>query len=456
MAWYDTAVFYHIYPLGLCGCPHENPGPDAPVNTSGECFAKLDAWAAHAAALGCTAIYLGPLFEAGSHGYDTIDYRTVDRRLGTNEELRQFVANCHARGQRVVLDGVFNHVGRGFAPFQDLLANREGSRWRDWFSGVNFWGNNEYGDGLSYDNWGGYNLLVKLNLRNPEVRDYHFETVRYWVEQFDIDGLRLDAADVLDFDFMRGLRQLADTVKPEFWLLGEVIHGDYSRWANGGMLHSVTNYELHKGLWSGHNDHNYFEIAHSVRRLLGLCGSVKLYTFTDNHDVPRLVNRLKNREHARLVAMLAYTLPGVPSLYYGSEFGIEGEKAPGSDWPLRPALELADYAGAETENPLTALYARLGRLKAEHPALSAGAYQELSLTTRQYAFARVGEGETLITLLNNDDAPARVECPLPAGGQTVCDALAGCPGQPQIELRLENGRLTAQLPAGGGAVALVR
>ena len=291
MAWYDNAVFYHIYPLGLCGCAHENDGQPVPG-----AFKKLDAWAEHAAKLGCTAIYIGPLFESGSHGYDTIDYRLVDRRLGTNEEFKQFVAACHERGQKVIVDGVFNHVGRDFFAFQELKEHRENARYRDWFCDVNFWGNNEYNDGFSYGNWGGFNLLVKLNQRNPEVQNYHFDTIRFWVDEFDIDGIRLDAADVLDFDFMRGLRRVANEVKPEFWLMGEVIHGDYSRWANPEMLHSVTNYELHKGLWSGHNDHNYFEIAHTMRRLQGLCHDTRLYNFSDNHDVERLPNKLRNRD----------------------------------------------------------------------------------------------------------------------------------------------------------------
>lgn len=169
MAWYDNAVFYHIYPLGLCGCAHENDGQPTPG-----AFEKLNAWAEHACKdLGCTAIYIGPLFESGSHGYDTIDYRLVDRRLGTNEEFKQFVANCHARGQKVIVDGVFNHVGRDFFAFQDLKANRENARYKDWFCDINFWGNNEYNDGFSYGNWGGFNLLVKLNQRNPEVQNYH-------------------------------------------------------------------------------------------------------------------------------------------------------------------------------------------------------------------------------------------------------------------------------------------
>ena len=170
MAWYDNAVFYHIYPLGLCGCAHENDGQAVPG-----AFNKLNAWAEHAADIGCTAIYIGPLFESGSHGYDTIDYRLVDRRIGTNEEFRDFVARCHARGQKVIVDGVFNHVGRDFFAFQDLKANRENARYKDWFCDVNFWGNNEYNDGFSYGNWGGFNLLVKLNQRNPEVQNYHYD-----------------------------------------------------------------------------------------------------------------------------------------------------------------------------------------------------------------------------------------------------------------------------------------
>ncbi len=447
MAWYDNAVFYHIYPLGLCGCSHENDGQAVPG-----AFEKLDAWAAHAAELGCTAIYIGPLFESGSHGYDTIDYRLVDRRLGTNEEFRAFVDACHARGQKVIVDGVFNHVGRGFFAFQDLKAQRENSRWRDWFCDLNFWGNNEYNDGFSYGNWGGYNLLVKLNQRNPEVQQYHFDTVRFWVEQFDIDGIRLDAADVLDFDFMRGLRRFTEQLKPEFWLMGEVIHGDYSRWANPDTLHSVTNYELHKGLWSGHNDHNYFEIAHTVRRLQGMCGNTRLYLFSDNHDVERLPNKLRNRAHIRNIAILLYTLWGIPSIYYGSEFAIEGRKEYGSDWPLRPCLELADFSDAFESNPVTSLYAALGGLKADYPALTDGEFRELQLTTTQYAFARVKDGQALVTVLNNADNPARLEFDLPVPAEGAEDLLADCVGSQPVQVRIEWGRVQVELPPNYGTI----
>lgn len=407
MTWYDSAVFYHIYPLGLSGAPK--------TNDYGEPVHRLNTllpWIEHIKDIGCSALYIGPLFESGSHGYDTTDYRKLDSRLGDNDDLRNFVAECHRQGIRVILDGVFNHVGRDFFAFQDLKRNRENSPYRDWFCNVNFWGNNEYNDGFSYDNWGGFNLLVKLNQRNWDVQNYLCDTISMWVSEFDIDGLRLDAADVLDFGFMQTLRRVANEVKPEFWLMGEVIHGDYTRWANGSTLHSVTDYNLHKALYSGHNDHNYFEIAHTVKRLYDMGmnrpGGIKLYSFADNHDVERIYTKLREKAHFIPVHILLYTLPGIPSIYYGSEFGIEGRKVRGSDDSLRPALDLSDYKDALTENPYTQLIAALGRLRQNVPALSDGDYREMQLTTRQYVFARTKDGSSVIVAVNNDENPAEM------------------------------------------------
>jgi len=414
MAWYDSAVFYHMYPLGLCGCPHDNNGE------TGAHFDKLNEWAEHAKRIGCNAIYIGPLFESGSHGYDTTDYRLVDRRLGTNDDFKQFVKNCHANDVKVIVDGVFNHTGRDFFAFQDIKQNRENSRYKDWYCNVNFWGNNEYNDGFSYDNWGGYNLLAKLNLWNPEVKNYHLETVKFWVDEFDIDGIRLDAADVLDFGFMKELRSFCNGLKPDFWLMGEVIHGDYSRWVNNDMLHSVTNYELHKGLYSGHNDHNYFEIAHTIKRLNGIVGDKKLYTFCDNHDVARIYSKLNNKAHMYNVAILVYTVPGIPSIYYGSEFGIPGNKEKGSDWNLRPDLNLADF---NEKDELPALYTTLGHLKQRFPELTYGDYRELYLTTGQFAFARCLDGRAVVTALNNADNGAHMEINLPIGANKAVNLL---------------------------------
>lgn len=444
MAWYDEAIFYHIYPLGLTGAPKENSygEPVHRLNT-------LIPWIEHIRNIGCTALYIGPLCESVGHGYETTDYKKLDSRLGTNEDLKAFVTECHAQGIRVIFDGVFNHTGRDFFAFKDIQKNREQSPYRDWYCNVNFYGNNEYNDGFSYDNWGGYNLLVKLNQRNPAVKDYICDVIRFWVSEFDIDGIRLDAADVLDFDFMKALRQTANEVKPEFWLMGEVIHGDYTRWVNEGTLHSVTNYQLHKALYSGHNDHNYFEIAHTVRRLYEMGGNrpdgLKLYNFVDNHDVERIYTKLQNKAQFFPVHVLLYTLPGIPSIYYGSEFGIEGKKERYSDDSLRPALQLADYKNAATENPCTRLITALGKIRQQTKALSLGDYKELLLTNRQYAFSRDLNGTSVVVTVNNDENPAQIHVAAGNGGAYV-GALSG------MKVPVEQGQINVTLQPNSGEI----
>ena len=439
MAWYDEAVFYHIYPLGLAGAPKQNDygEPVHRLNT-------LLPWVDHIKEIGGSALYIGPLFESVGHGYETTDYKKLDSRLGTNEDLTAFVAYCHEQGIKVIFDGVFNHTGRDFFAFKDIQANRENSQYKDWYCNVNFWGNNEYNDGFSYDNWGGYNLLVKLNQKNPAVVDYICDVIRFWVSEFDVDGIRLDAADVLDFDFMKALRRTANEVKPDFWLMGEVIHGDYSRWVNGETLHSVTNYTLHKALYSGHNDHNYFEIAHTVRRLQNM-GTLKLYNFVDNHDVERIYTKLTNKAHFAPVHVLLYTLPGVPSIYYGSEFGIEGRKEYGSDDSLRPALNIEDYKDSVKTNPCTALIAALGKVRQAVPALSYGSYDELMLTNRQFAYARDLDGTRVIVSVNNDDAPAGMH--LAAGN---CAAYVGSLSGEKVSV--QDGHINITQPANSGEI----
>lgn len=444
MAWYEEAVFYHIYPLGLTGAPTENSysAPEHRLNT-------LLPWISHIKEIGCNAIYIGPLFESVGHGYETTDYKKLDSRLGTNDDLTNFVKECHAQGIKVILDGVFNHTGRDFFAFRDIQKNRENSPYKDWYCNINFWGNNEYNDGFSYDNWGGYNLLVKLNQQNPAVKDYICDVIRFWVSEFDIDGIRLDAADVLNFDYMQALRRVANEVKPDFWLMGEVIHGDYNRWVNEGTLHSVTNYHLHKALYSGHNDHNYFEIAHTVKRLYEMGGNrpegLKLYNFVDNHDVERIYTKLTNKAHFTPVHILLYTLPGVPSVYYGSEFGIDGKKEQFSDASLRPALSLSDYENAVTENPCTRLLAALGQLRRTTPALSYGDYKELLLTNRQYAFSRTHNGTTVLVTVNNDDSDYVMTLP--------CGTTAQYRGALSGEIvTVTDGRITVNVKANSGDI----
>ena len=441
MAWYDEAVFYHIYPLGLTGAPAQNDYGEVVHR-----LPKLLPWIDHIKEIGCNAIYIGPLFESVGHGYETTDYKKLDSRLGTNEDLTNFVAECHKQGIRVILDGVFNHTGRDFYAFQDIKHNREHSQYKDWYCNVNFWGNNSFNDGFSYENWGGYDLLAKLNQHNPAVKDYICDVIRFWVSEFDIDGIRLDAADVMDFEYMKALRHVANEVKPDFWLMGEVIHGNYSRWANEGTLHSVTNYMLHKALYSGHNDHNYFEVAHTIKYVSGMVGNkLNLYSFVDNHDVERIYTKLKNKEHFLPVHVMLYTLPGIPSLYYGSEFGIEGRKERFSDDSLRPALNYEDYKDAVKTNPCTKLIAALGKIRQNTPALMYGDYKELELQTTHFAYARVLDGKTVITTVNNADNDAFMN--LQAGNSAeYIGALTG------EKVSVNGGRIQVKVPANFGEI----
>ncbi len=441
MAWYDNSSFYHIYPLGMAGAPALNDYGE-PV----ERLNKLLPWIEHIKNIGCNALYIGPLFESVGHGYETTDYKKLDSRLGTNDTLKNFVNECHKAGIKVIFDGVFNHTGRDFFAFKDIQANRENSAYKDWYCNVNFWGNNEYNDGFSYDNWGGYNLLAKLNQRNPAVKDYICDVIRFWVKEFDVDGIRLDAADVLDFDFMKDLRRVANEVKTDFWLMGEVIHGNYSRWVNESTLHSVTNYAMHKALYSGHNDHNYFEIAHTVKYLSGMCGNnLKLYNFVDNHDVERINSKLTNKANYNPVHVLMYTMPGVPSIYYGSEFGIEGVKGYGTDAPLRPELKFEEYAEKAKTNSCVKLITALGKIRQETEELGFGEYKELVLANKQFAYARNLNGSSVVITVNNDESDATMTVAAGNASEYI-GALTG------VKVPVQNGNITVTMKANSGEI----
>lgn len=440
--WYEEAVFYHMYPLGMVGAAKRNEQEQTEHR-----FEELGEWLPHLQDIGCTAIYIGPLFESTTHGYDTRDYRTVDRRLGDNEDFKQFVAKAHTLGIKVIVDGVFNHTGREFFAFRDIQQNRENSRYCKWYKGINFGWNNPYNDGFGYEAWRNCFELVNLNLYEREVKDYLFDVIRFWIAEFDIDGIRLDCADCLDFDFMKEMRWMTTQLKEDFWLMGEVIHGDYARWANDEVLHSVTNYELHKGLYSGHNDHNYFEIAHTIRREFDANGGIyrgrKLYSFVDNHDVDRIMTKLNQKEHVIPVYTLLYTLPGIPSIYYGSEFGIDGHKEGGNDDSLRPALCVQECLKNNRHPKLLEQIRKLGELRKENEVLADGEYRELFLTNRQYAFARIKDNKAVIVAVNNDEKPADISVSIPIAAETLTDYFDG------TEIIMENGRLLVHLETSG-------
>ena len=444
--WIDQSVFYHIYPLGLCGAPKTNDysRPSTPRLES------LHPWLEHIAGLGCNALYIGPLFESGSHGYDTTDYYRLDRRLGENAALAGLTARAHELGIKVILDAVFNHVGRDFWAFRDVLANRQASAYCGWFSGLRFDRDNNCHDGFTYDCWAGYENLVKLNLSNHEVRSHLFGAVKQWIEQYDIDGLRLDAADVMDKTFLSDLSSFSKSLKPDFWLMGEVVAGDYNQWACPGRLDSVTNYECYKGLYSSFNDHNLFEIAWSLNRQFGdqgLYRDLRLYSFADNHDVSRVATMLRNPAHLLPLYALMVSMPGIPSIYYGSEFGIPGEKV-GDDSLIRPALDLQRLTQDHDRNGLIEPLKRLVNAKKDLHPLKHGGYRQLYLTNEQFAFIRESSQGFTVTAVNAADRPAALDLALPAsfGGHLV-DVLT-----PGSRLEVVNGFSRVELPPNAAVV----
>lgn len=414
--WAYESVFYQIYPLGFCGAPFENDG----VQTHK--IKKVEEWIPHMKKLGINAIYFSPVFESDTHGYNTRDYKKIDVRIGTNEDFKEVCRKLHENGIRVVLDGVFNHVGRGFYQFQDVLKNRENSPYLNWFH-INLGGNSNYNDGLWYEGWEGNYDLVKLNLQNGEVVNHILDAVQFWINEFDIDGLRLDVAYCLDENFVRTLRSFTTERKADFFLLGEMLHGDYNRLMNDSMLHSATNYECYKGLYSSFNSMNMFEINHSLLRQFGpenwtLYKGKHLLSFVDNHDVTRVASILSNEKHLPLIYAMCFGMPGIPCVYYGSEWGTKADKSEG-DPALRPCFEQPEW------NELSEFISKLAEAKKNSEALNYGSFRSVLLTNRQCIFERASEHERVLVAINADEAPFTAH--FDAGCGLATDLITGQP-----------------------------
>lgn len=413
--WAYESVFYQIYPLGFCGAPYANDG------VLEHRILKVKEWIPHMKKLGINAIYFSPIFESDTHGYNTRDYRKIDVRLGTNEDFKEVCDALHENDIKVVLDGVFNHVGRGFGPFQDVIQNRERSPYLSWFYRIDLGGNSNYNDGLWYEGWEGNFDLVKLNLNNEDVVQHLLQSVKQWVEEFDIDGLRLDVAYCLEENFVRRLRSFTQELKPDFYLLGEMLHGDYNRLVNDAMLHSATNYECYKGLYSSFNSMNMFEINHSLLRQFGpenwtLYRGKHMFSFVDNHDVTRVASILSNEKHLPLVYAMAYGMPGIPCVYYGSEWGAKARKEEG-DPALRACFDAPEW------NELCDWISRLGEAKKNSEALNYGSFRSVVLTNKQCIFERKSEHERVMVAINADgeDFVAHFD----AGCGTAVDLISG-------------------------------
>lgn len=405
MSWFESSFMYQVYPLGLCDAPYENDGVLA------HRLRRLldNGWVDHMSKLGSDCLLLNPVFESISHGYDTTDYKKVDCRLGDNQDLVDLVDACHSRGIKVLLDGVFNHVGRDFWAFKDVQEKRWDSPYAGWFE-IDWNGNTEWDDGFSYSTWQGVPYLVKLNHSNFELNDYLADVIRGWEHDFNIDGLRLDVAYCLDRGFLGYLRtvanELSDKRGDKFLLLGETMFGDYNQWMGDSLCDTVTNYECYKGLWSSMNSANMHEVAYALERQSGshpwdLYTGKHLIDFVDNHDVPRIATQLADKKQLKPLYGLLFGMAGVPCVYYGSEWGIEGEQKFG-DHELRPALEEPEW------NDLTDWISELAKARSASKAIVWGNYEQLQVTPQQLVFRRCFEDERVIVAVNAASEPAVV------------------------------------------------
>lgn len=375
--------------MGVCGAPKQNDG--VYVNR----LKNIENFIPHLTKLGVGGVYFSPIFESDSHGYDTRDYGKIDCRLGNNEDFKNICDMMHKNDIKVVLDGVFNHVGRGFWAFKDVQEHRQNSRYKDWFK-ISFDGNSNYDDGFWYEGWEGHFELVKLNLENPEVIDHILYNVGKWIDEFDIDGLRLDVAYMINEHFLYRLREFCSSKKADFFIVGECIHGDYNRLLN--YMDSVTNYECYKGLYSSFNSMNMFEIAHSLGRQFGceqwcLYRGTHLMSFVDNHDVSRIASLIQDPGQLKALYAMLFAMPGIPCIYYGSEWGQLGEKSHGDD-ALRPCIETPIW------NELTDFIAQLIKAKKESKALNYGDYFNLQIQNKYLILQRSCSEQRVIAIIN--------------------------------------------------------
>ncbi|MEJ5914675.1 alpha-amylase family glycosyl hydrolase [Pseudokineococcus sp. 1T1Z-3] len=409
--WVADAIFWHVYPLGAVGA-EATGDPDGPVVHR---LPQLTAWLDHAVALGANGLLLGPVFASQTHGYDTVDHLRVDPRLGDDGDLDDLLAAATAAGVRVLLDGVFNHVGRDHPAFAAVLAQGPSAPTAGWFrlrwpGGADAW---EPGTEPEYDDFEGHHHLVALDHTNPDVVEHVAHVMTHWLDR-GAAGWRLDAAYAVPTGFWA---QVADRVRaahPDAYLLGEVIHGDYAGVVRDGHLDAVTQYELWKAVWSSLNEGNFWELAHSLGRHAEFLDAFTPQTFVGNHDVTRIASRLEDERHlAHAVALLA-TTGGTPSVYYGDEHGFRGvkEDREGGDDAVRPALPAGPQDLSPLGQPVMDLHTELLGLRRRHRWLHTARPSVLSVTDRRVVVASVGEGgERLLLAMSLEEEDVELDAP---------------------------------------------
>lgn len=405
-AWVEHAIWWQVYPLGFVGAYPADPPPIVSEHR----LLRVVEWFDHAVALGASGIALGPVFASRTHGYDTTDHYRIDPRLGDDDDFYALIAEARRRGLRVLLDGVFNHVAADFAH-------------PSWFR--------KRGNG--FDTFEGHSELIALDHDNPDVVDYTVDVMTHWLAR-GADGWRLDAAYTVADSFWAQVLPRVRAEAPNAWIVGEVIHGDYSAKVRDSGFDSVTQYELWKAIWSSLNDGNFHELDWALVRHNEFLDEFVPMTFVGNHDVTRIASRLDNARHLEHALVLLLTTGGTPSVYAGDEFAYRGikEERFGGDDAVRPEFSSPLMGVDEHDHDIFRLHQYLIGLRRRHPWLHTARTSPLQLTNRQYIYATRSASDTLLVALNIDDTPLPIS--LPGLGFGAGQIVAGSGAPPQTVL----------------------
>jgi cyclomaltodextrinase / maltogenic alpha-amylase / neopullulanase len=430
-SWIDHAVWWQIYPLGFTGAESEASGASGVVHRLGH----ITAWLDYAVDLGASGLLLGPVFASSTHGYDTTDYFRIDQRLGDDGDFDALIEAAHSRGLRVILDGVFNHVGREFPAFQQVIADKSHASEAVWFR-LSRPADHSPNDEPEYATFEGHHQLVALNHDEPAVADYVARVMNHWLRR-GADGWRLDAAYAVPRRFWANILPRVRAEHPDAYIFGEVIHGDYAGFVRETGVDAVTQYELWKAIWSALNDRNFFELAWALERHNSLLDSFVPLTFIGNHDVTRIASQLVDERYLAHALVILLTCGGTPSIYSGDEQAFRGikEHRAGGDDAIRPAFPASPAELAPFGWPIYRLHQSLIGMRRRHPWLHQARTRMVDLSNAYCIFESSHQENRLLVALNLTDAPvARPVSPgygIIAGGGTLT---GGSPGEASIRL----------------------
>ncbi len=421
-SWVSHAIWWQAYPLGFVGA-FPTPAPEGlkePPGPEEHRLRRLVEWFDHAIELGASGVALGPIFASRTHGYDTTDHYRIDPRLGDDADFDYLVAEAQRRGLRILLDGVFNHVGVEFARYRQAPHDDASARWFRGRPG-------------RFHTFEGHSELITLNHDNPEVADYAVDVMAHWLDR-GVDGWRLDAAYAVPREFWATTLPRVRDRHPDAWFVGELIHGDYAAMVGAAGFDSATQYELWKAIWSSLNDGNFFELDWALQRHNEFLASFAPLTFIGNHDVTRIASRLERPEHLAHALVILLTVGGVPSVYAGDELGFRGvkEERYGGDDAVRPEFGSPPMQLDAPRDQVWALHQYLIGLRRRHPWLHGASTTAVRVDNRHYIYrasSGPGKRDSLLVALNIDGEPLHLV--LAELGIERAEVLAGSAAPPQ-------------------------